>query len=91
MSKVRFINKQAQKYHMVLLSTDSYLLIVTWGGHQEALMTREAFEALYGFLAPADKQSCQSLEITGESAARLGYTGVWTVDDVYRIFGQVRT
>lgn len=75
---------------MILHSTGSYLLLVTWGGYQEALMTREAFEALYTFLAPVDRQSCQSLEIAPDSAARLGYTSVWTVDDVYRIFGQIR-
>lgn len=87
---LKFLNQKSKKYHEILQSTESFLLLVTWGGHQEALMTREAFEALYGFLQPVDRQSCQSLEILPDSAVRLGFTGVWTVEDVYRIFGQVR-
>lgn len=51
-------------------------------------MTAEAYSVLRDFLDEADQQSVQCIEIMPESAANLGFSTVWTVEDVLNMFGR---
>lgn len=87
MSNIRFINKKSQQFHNIKAQTDQWLLIVQCTALGEALMTQDAYSTLMHYLSHGDRQGVQLLEITPDSAARLGYSRVWTADDIESVFG----
>lgn len=83
-SSVSYISRQVEDFHTL---ADPYLLIVNCSIADGLLMTIEAYEALRLYMDEADRQSAQCLEITPDSAFRVGYTAIWTPEQVHRRYG----